>query len=324
MNSAISAMEIKAPRQGRGIIPVPAEFLKLDTSKMAQMIAIHLLTFVVPLVLATSLLTLGLPGSVTIPAITVLSLISSFGLHSLGLMGHEGTHFTLHPKRIISAYIGVITSALVPFHLDMGFAIRHNQHHRFTNTDKDPDLRVFGRYNNLWSRLFQARLKASQEYLVTTLQLASGRYPEEWNSMLNLSRAQITTLARVNIVASLLFLSAYIGIAMLIPSFLIAFVAVFLFAILVSGLRPYLEHAGTDVSRFTSSRSWISPLFNAAYGGINYHLAHHLSPGVPAYNIAGFHRWLIENQYIQESNTVHIHSVKEAVAVVRNLPYGRL
>lgn len=237
-------------------------------------------------------------------------------------MGQDGTHFTLHPKRVISAYIGVLTSALVPFHLDMGFAIRHNQHHRFTNTEKDPDLKVFTQFRTLWSRLFLARLKASHEYMATTLQLASGHYPSEWDTTLNLSRSQITALARVNILASAFFTLLYALIAVLIPAFAIAFITTFTWSILISGLRPFLEHAGTTSDRMTSSRSWISPLFNSLYAGINYHLAHHLAPGVPAYRIQEFHGWLLSNNYIQPTETVEIHSVREAFQVLRELPYG--
>ena len=318
----MNALKHEAAPTRRTVIPVPQEFLKQDVAQSALMIGTHLVTFALPVALSTYLLTLNLPAYVVLPLVVVLSLVGSFGLHSLGLMGHEGTHFTLHPKRIVSSYIGVITSALVPFHLDMGFAIRHNQHHRFTNTDKDPDLKVFGKYNTIWSRLFLARLQASHEYLVTTLQLATGKYPADWDAMLNLTRSQITTLARVNIASSLGFLAVYVFVAIQIPMFTVALAATFTLAILVSGLRPYLEHAGTDAHRFTSSRSWISPLFNVAYAGINFHLAHHLAPGVPAYRIAAFHDWLVQNHYIAEEHIVHAESIVEIAHVVRSLPYG--
>ncbi len=306
----------------RHIIPVPAALLKQDLGKTTLMIAKHFITFAVPLILATYAISIKIPPALLGAATILLTLLSSFGLHSLGVMGHEGTHFTLHKKRIISAYIGVLVSALVPFHLDMGFAIRHNQHHRFTNTDKDPDLKVFSSFRSLWSRLFLARLRASHEYMSTTLQLASGRYPAEWDAMLNLSRSQITNLARTNITASILFTLVYVLIAINSQAFAIAFLATFTWAILISGLRPFLEHAGTNSDRMTNSRSWISPLFNVLYAGINYHLAHHLAPGVPAYRIKEFHQWLLANNYIQQAQTIQIQTLGEAIAVLRNQPYG--
>lgn len=306
----------------RTIILVPQEFLRQDVAQSTLMIGTHLATFALPLILSTYILMSSIPQYLAVPLVLILSVIGSFGLHSLGLMGHEGTHFTLHPKRVVSAYIGVLTSAIVPFHLDMGFAIRHNQHHRFTNTERDPDLAVFSQYKTLWSRLFLARLKASHEYLIGTLQLASGRYPTQWDSLLNLTRPQITTLARVNILASLTFLAFYALIISQIPLFGVVLGTTFFLAILVSGLRPYLEHAGTDNQRFTSSRSWISPFFNMAYAGINFHLAHHLAPAVPAYRIAAFHAWLVENHYISEEQIVRAESIRELANVVSTLPYG--
>lgn len=305
----------------RKIIQVPREFLQHDLKLTSTMICKHLMTFAIPLVIATIALLLLQP-IISVPLAIFLCVFSSIGLHSLGLMGHEGTHFTLHPNRLISAYIGIIISSMVPLHLDMGFAIRHNQHHRFTNTEKDPDLKAFGRFKTLWERMFLARVCASNDYLITTVKLAIGGYPAEWDSMLNLSRGQITWLARVNILASLFFTSMYTLIAERWSEFGFALLGTLVFAILISGLRPYLEHAGTDHGRTTHSRTWISPVFDFLYAGINYHLAHHLAPAVPAYRIKQFHEWLIDQQHINRNETIEITSIGEAFEVICELPYG--
>jgi fatty acid desaturase len=125
-----------------------------------------------------------------------------------------------------------------------------------------------------------------------------------------------------NILLSIIFTAFYAWICLLSPAFSLAFGATFIFAILISGLRPYLEHAGTTHERFQSSRTWISPLFDYLYSGINYHLAHHLSPGVPAYRIKEFHQWLLNNNYLPRNEIVQISTLKEALTVVRSMPYG--
>lgn len=86
----------------------------------------------------------------------ILSLCGGASFQNLALVGHEGSHFNLHPNRMVSATWGVLTSALVPLHFDVGFSLEHVKHHRFANSDKDPDVKVFQKFNNVLSRLFLA------------------------------------------------------------------------------------------------------------------------------------------------------------------------
>jgi fatty acid desaturase len=89
-----------------------------------------------------------------------------------------------------------------------------------------------------------------------------------------------------------------------------------LFTLLISGLRPHIEHAGTGQERFSQARSWISPTFDLVYGGINYHLAHHLYPAVPAYHIRRLHRWLSETGQLPAAGVHEIRSWAEYWEVV--------
>jgi fatty acid desaturase len=237
-------------------------------------------------------------------------------------MGHEGTHFNLHANRFKSAAIGMVSSSFVPFHLDIGFAISHNQHHRFTNTDKDPDVLLFRPFDTFWKRLFLARRAATQTYAQRAVRIALNQHPPAWDEYLNLPRAQIVSLARLNITLSALYLLGYIALALLVPGFALSFAATVAFAFLISGLRPYLEHAGTDVGLLQSSQSWISGLFDTLYGGINYHLAHHLSPGVPAYRIKAFHHWLVREGHVDIAAVKVIKTPAAALQVLRDRPYG--
>jgi fatty acid desaturase len=318
---------LNAPSQSprRPIIRVPAHFVKPDVAQTFRMIGIHGLTFTLPLVLSCIVFSYEQHTVANAILVGLATLISSFGLHSLGLMGHEGTHFTLHPKRASSALIGVLTSAFVPFHIDMGFAIRHNQHHRFTNNkDKDPDIMIFQKFQGFWQRFLFARFAATAEYFRTALAVAFTNYPADWDNGLNLHRDQIVKLARINLIASLAITVGYGTLIIFFPgAFGIAFGLTFFFAITLSGLRPYLEHAGTNDIKTSNSRSWISPAFDVLYSGINYHLAHHIAPAVPAYRIKEFHRWLEVQGHISQDNTVTTRSFREAATVIKDLPYGR-
>jgi fatty acid desaturase len=65
-----------------------------------------------------------------------------------------------------------------------------------------------------------------------------------------------------------------------------------IFGILFSGVRPYLEHAGTGVGLFRDARTYSSPVMTALFLGNNYHLEHHLYPSVPCHRLPAVHRFL--------------------------------
>jgi fatty acid desaturase len=62
--------------------------------------------------------------------------------------------------------------------------------------------------------------------------------------------------------------------------------------ILLSGTRPYLEHADTGLGTFQQARSYCSPIMTALFAGNNFHLEHHLYPSVPCFRLPAVHRWL--------------------------------
>ncbi|HVJ64722.1 MAG TPA: fatty acid desaturase [Bdellovibrionota bacterium] len=249
------------------------------------------------------------------PLLALLQFVAAHGLHAVGLIGHDGAHFALlrNPKR--SAFLGVLVSAFVPFHMDMGFSVYHADHHRFTNSDRDPDAMFFSQFKNFWSRLFLARLAVSRRYAAATFRLALNRWPVDEPIHIGLKMEDLVSLARFNVFISLTILAAQVALFIKFPT-LITFVTVIptLLVILISGLRPYVEHAETGTEKGNNSRSWISPVFDLLYGGVNYHLAHHLYPSVPAYRIRELHGWLLANGKINESSPL-ISTWKDWVGV---------
>lgn len=300
---------------------IPRQFSEQSTTKMILMV-LHRLTMFVACTLAFTYL-LGTDLSLIFKALGSLPLIflGSCALHNIGLLGHEGTHFTLAKKHYDSALIGTLFSAMVPFHFNTGFAVTHALHHWHTNTEKDPDLEVFLPFKNFWSRFFLARSKASRVYLKDTILLAMGKLPHP--NQVGLKDKELFKLAKINLFFSSLFLVIYGTLIFQYPTtFGLAFLLIYFTAVFLSGIRPYMEHVGTNSGDFSNSRTFSSPLLDYVYGTINYHLAHHMHPMVPAYNLPKLHQWMLKEGHIDPSKAVKSSSLKETLQQMNRGLYG--
>jgi len=246
---------------------------------------------------------------------------------AFAVLGHEGTHFNLHENRVTSARIGTLASALVPFHMNAGFAVLHGEHHRWTNTDKDPDAVFFAKFKTFASRFWLARVAASRRYQAETWKLALDRHPAGYRFTVGLTRPELVSLARLNLVAAYSALAAYAVFAWYAPLWATGVVFIPLaVTIPLSGLRPYFEHAGTGSGRYSRARTWASPVFDFLYRGVNYHLAHHLYPSVPAIKLGEFHRWLKAHGRIPIEGAdpaIEVHRLRDLIGAV-GAPLGPL
>lgn len=299
-------------------IKVPARFFDQSFTLVLRMISFRVVCLIGCLSIVT-LIWSNLPLDFWLKFLLSLpfSIFGGASFQNLALVGHDGGHFSLHHNRMTSARIGTIVSSLVPMHFDTGFLLSHASHHRFTNSEKDPDLKLFKPYRSVVGRIFTARLRASRHYLITTLKLAFERVPAKELEACSLSKSELKYLARLNILVSGTFLTVY---ALLIynvgKSFAFAFGSSYLFAVILSSIRPYLEHIGTGTGRYNNSRTWSGTFMELFFGGINYHHAHHLYPIVPAYKIRGLHQWLVRNGYIVPEVAVQTKGWTELVKIV--------
>ncbi len=300
---------------------IPKQFSQQNHRLMLLMVTQRVFFYLAALVLTTLLLASDTFLILKIAVASPLILIGSFSLHNVGLLGHEGTHFTLSNDRYQSALIGTLLSSMVPLHFNTGFALTHALHHWHTNTDKDPDLNLFFPLRNFWSRLFLARSKASRAYLKDTIALARGQLPHP--NQVGLKNFQLFRLAKINLLSSALWLLVYAIFIVLYPaSFGLAFATIYSSAVFLSGLRPYMEHVGTNSSHFRNSRTFTSPVLDCVFGTINYHLAHHMHPKVPAYKLPKLHRWMLKEGHIEIQQAVTSHSVLETLKQMNNGDYG--
>jgi len=300
---------------------ISRSFTQQNYLSMIAMVAQRLLFYILSLGGLSLLFASEFPLGLKILGALPLVFLGSISLHNIGLLGHEGTHFTLAKKHYDSALLGTLLSSLVPFHFNTGFALTHALHHWHTNTEKDPDLEIFTSFKNFWSRMLLARSKASRAYLIDTIKLALGKLPHP--NQVGLKDTELFRLAKINLISSVFFLFIYACLIVKYPqTFGLAFLVIYLVAVFLSGLRPYMEHVGTNSGAFSNSRTFASPVLDYTFGTINYHLAHHMHPAVPAYNLPGLHQWMLQEGHIDLSTAINASSIKELVRQVNNGVYG--
>lgn len=227
-----------------------------------------------------------------------LLLVAGYGLFLQGILGHEGMHFNLSRTPLHSACLGVLVSALLPGFCVTGYFVDHWQHHRHSNSDKDPDYRLFCRYRGVLSRISLSRLMATLRYLQATCRLAFGALQQP--SPLPMPARQVRGLARFNLFCQVAWLSLYgIG-AWYIDGLLIGLAGALLVAFLVSAINAYQEHAFSAEHPAPPARSRTARLSTWLHAGSNYHLEHHLYPGVPCWRLPQVHRQLLEHGWYDD------------------------
>lgn len=245
-----------------------------------------------------------LPLVVCLAGAGVLWFVAGQGVHLLGFVGHDGFHFNLFRSRWWSASVGIVLSSMTVVFLQAGVAIDHLNHHRHTNREDDPDLRLFGKLERWWTRLLFARSRANRAFFVDLWRLLLNLPLEMDERSLPFPRPTYRRFAALNLACACFWLSSYVWLGMQSFSALLCFVVLpFSFASLYSGIRPYLEHDDTDAETNTCARSrthWLLTLF---YCGNNLHLEHHLYPSIPCYRLPQVHRWLVSEGHLPRDHS---------------------
>jgi beta-carotene hydroxylase len=249
-------------------------------------------------------------------------------VHLMGWIGHDGFHLTFHKNKYVSMVLAILFSAMTLVFMGCGMAIDHWSHHRFANTDKDPDVPLLAHFQSFWSRMLKQRNRANLHYFKRCFGLALGRpLPAELQHVrLPLSLSQFRVLAILNLVCAVGWLSVYVYLNELFPGFLLIGVLIpLVVGGWLSGLRSFTEHANTGVGDLRNTRSrthWFLTFIE--YGG-NYHLEHHLYPSVPQWRLPSLHRWLKAQGFYDKLPDPSI--IDPSLAVYRyaqgKYPYGR-
>ncbi len=286
---------------------LPADWYQPSPWWTAALLLYAPLLVIVPGLLAReALLELG-PWPLAAIAILPCTIIGGYGFQLMGFIGHEGLHLSLFKNKFWSAGVGLFYASSVVSYFEMGFAAQHWTHHRFTNQNSDPDIRMVAHLNTWWKRLLFARLTYNWEYVKTTCRLASGgKWPFAYR--MPFQKPAIIWLARLNLLLALPWLALYGLITVADPlTALVCVVLPMLAALLISSCQTFLDHAGAGNEPYRDAWSRTSPLMSAVYFGANYHLEHHLYPGVPCYKLHRVHLLLRESGVL-ERERAHVQS----------------
>lgn len=242
-------------------------------------------------------------------ALTFLLAVMIIGSRQLGLaiLMHEAAHNALFKTRRLNEMLGDWLCGR-PILADLA-AYRHYHltHHRFTQTDKDPDLVLSAKFPTSRSSLRrkftrdltgQTGMKQLLGQILMSLQLAGD---DEAIEAANSDFAQSFKAPRLWGA-----LPVFIGIALLfslvgdwwwgLAFWALPYLTWFQFVLRV---RNIAEHGATEQSENplqnvrTTKAGPIARLFVAPYW-VNYHLEHHMVMHVPCWQLKGMHRLLLE------------------------------
>jgi beta-carotene hydroxylase len=286
---AAEAARMERPR-------LPRDLYAVRPLKAAAFLAAGFAAFVGFGLLGAWLAQSPLPFALRLVLVPLCVIAAAQGAHLLGFAGHEGIHVMLHPNKWTSTLLGAFASAATSFPA-LGYGVAHWNHHRYTNQASDPDAAIYPQFRTFWRRFFFARGAGSRAHMRNLLLMARGR-PLPLGYRLPFTLEEQRTLARINLAFLAFWFGLYVVVAYYAPSTALFAIGLPLLAVIpLSGLRGYIEHAGTGLGMFRDSRSFTHPLYTVLFFGNNYHLEHHIYPGVPCYHLPQVHRMLVAGGY---------------------------
>lgn len=253
--------------------------------------------------------------------------------HALAVLMHDGAHRLLFADRRVNDLVSDLLLAFPLFISTTLYRRHHLEHHRYLNTDRDPDYDPTAIDNTTrdWIRLFAADAVALN--IVKTVGTL------DQFSLLPVLRGDRTVARAMGRARCALFLGGLGALAVVLvatgwwlPYLLLWIVPMITALSMILRLRDMAEHVGcAEDAGIGGTRSVLAGALERALFSpcrINYHLAHHLYPSVPCYNLADLHRRLMEHQVVRDQARIsHSYlfgpsSVLRHVAEARALRYA--
>ena len=243
-------------------------------------------------------------------------------MHALGIIIHEFAHYRFIADKKRSDLIGDIVLAWPLGTTVDAYRKNHLAHHRYTNTDQDPDWTVkFGTQHFTFPQRWQYALANVIGYLIL---VNSYRDLKSIFSRLNKDQDKLPRDYRLKRLAFYVVVLGIIGLFGAWKGLLLYWIVpYFTVLLLLLYLRSVAEHFGSmDYdSELGSSRTVYPHFWEKAFlapHNVNYHLDHHLYPSVPFYNLPKLHALLLGNeQYRRDAHITHGYStglVRECLA----------
>lgn len=214
-------------------------------------------------------------------------------INGLGGLMHDAAHYRAYENRNLNDFIGEIIA--IPTSASMaGYRNSHFAHHRELNSDNDPDwTRNVGLEEFEFPTSPKNVIKHVMQYLSgLKVKTALGGFHKNAETR---DIPAAVNRARMIFFAGLVAASIAFGFwKLLLLYWVVPLATVFL---AIRYVRNVAEHYAVEHENvLNESRTVIAPfweLWLIAPWGLNYHLEHHLFPGVPCFRLAELHRILM-------------------------------
>jgi len=223
----------------------------------------------------------------------------------LSVLMHEAGHGTLFATRSLNHWVGQWLCALPTLNDLPSYAAGHLNHHRLAGTPEDPDLPNY--------RAYPVDHRSFRRKVIRDLTGQTGAKLVAGAVKGGLSHFSVEAapadpwllLKQVMVQVALAGVLMAMGIGWTWWLWAATFMTSYM---LVIRLRQIAEHAAVpdanDPDPRLNTRTVTAPLWQRwllAPNGVNYHLEHHLLPGVPCYRLQTFRARLIENGWLDQA-----------------------
>lgn len=235
----------------------------------------------------------------TWPVFAVGYVVISVSIHALAIFMHEAIHGTLFRDKFLDRWAGFLLGVPALFSC-MAYKVAHLVHHRYNRTEKDPD--EFTNFTN------SKQVHAGLFYVWSLVGMFIYIFHVPVTAWLRGKASE-----RKAVIFEYALMGAIYAIALGVASQagkLMWVVHLWLIPIVVAtvfgNVRGWAEHTMTKAGDpLTQSRTVTSNrVVSFLMCNLNYHLEHHLCPGIPWYNLPKMHA-LLQPEYREAGSSIY-------------------
>jgi len=209
---------------------------------------------------------------------------------NLAILGHDGTHFTVHKNKIINDTVSDVLALLPIGFSTAGYRSLHSRHHAKLNTADDPELMHRSSKSPQWdlpitlTKIMKFALKDVFGYSIS----------DYWMIISN-SKPQSKTVFALMFAWHAVFISAFLYLNLFwIP--LIWYISLLTTFMMYFRLRTWLEHQGDEFTH-RLRLNWFERLIVAPHN-VELHYEHHSYPSVSYKNLEQVRMLMPEKEII--------------------------
>jgi fatty acid desaturase len=252
--------------------------------------------------------------------------------HALGIMAHESVHSLVSTTRAVNDGLGNWLSAYPLMYSVQGYRTYHLQHHRWLETEKDPEQTALRLYPREWTFPMPRRrffYLLCRDMLGGSVKPAADLVQYIWQ-VPGGKRPQVARVVVFHVSAAALAIA--LGHAMV---YLVLWVVpLFTVALMCFRVRTVAEHSGISephvryrqpaVDTLATTRTTVyNAVMKFLFGPHNmaYHIEHHLFPDVPVFRLRRLHDELMKSpDYARRAKVSRGHAALLDALTYRNAP----